>query len=410
VTIGEVTALPATRRIAFASVAVLLFAGIVAVATGTGTSGGVGEARLTTKGKAFVTAVNGERRTVTGTVALHRGETVEAVDGAMTIELPDGSTVEGRPRFKSSDPTRVKVAAPVELLAGDLLVTATAGTDIDSAGNRVHLDSAAGAPSAARLSRSLAVGTSVYRGSATLDSAGQRRVIPALRSLDVSALGRPPSAATPLKVDDTQTDPWDRRFLGEAIDLGHTLANYSSVYTSTLGGTGATTGLYAEVLPDLANEGEFTNALLTEAPPDSGERFIGAAIASLSRKGTFAARWRAAFAFRTAGANWGFVALDQGVASNPLLSAVEDAINKTKFSFVLARPPSTGTTSPPATGGGPTTATTTTTGSPTTTTTAPPPPPSTTVVPPTGSPVVDGIVKNVNDLLDGLVGGGPPGG
>ena len=36
--------------------------------------------------------------------------------------------------------------------------------------------------------------------------------------------------------------------------------------------------------------------------------------------------------------------------------------------------------------------------------------PTTTVVPPTGSPLVDGIVKNVNDLLGGLVGGRPPGG
>jgi hypothetical protein len=392
-------------------VAVLLFAGIVAVATKTGSSGGVGDARLSTKGRAFITAVNGERRTVTGTVALHRGETVEAVDGPMTIELPDGSTVEGRPGFKSSDPTRVKVAAPVELLAGDLLVTATGGTDVDSGGNRVHLDSAVDAPSAARVSRSLAVAAAVYRGTATLDSAGQQRVIPALRALDVSALGRPPSSASPLKVDDTQTDPWDRRFLGEAIDLGHTLANYSNVYTSTLGGNGATVGLYADALPGLADEGEFTNALLAEAPPESGERFIGAAIASLSRKGTFAERWRATFAFRTAGANWGFVALDQGVASNPLLSAVEDALNGTRFQFVLAQPQATIATSPPATAGGPTTAPPNTTpGTPPPTTTTPPPPTSTTIVPSTGSPVVDGIVKNVNDLLGGVVGGEPPGG
>ena len=101
----EFTAHPATRRLAIASVATVLFAGIVAVATGTGSDGGVGEARLSTKGRAVVTAVDGQQRTVTGTVALHRGETVEAVEGAMTIELPDGSTVEGRPSFKSSDPT-----------------------------------------------------------------------------------------------------------------------------------------------------------------------------------------------------------------------------------------------------------------------------------------------------------------
>jgi hypothetical protein len=56
----------------------------------------------------------------------------------------------------------------------------------------------------------------------------------------------------------------------------------------------------------------------------------------------------------------------------------------------------------------PTTTTTTTGGA--TTTTPPPPPPTTTLVPPTGSPIVDGIVSNVNDVLNGLVGGDPPGG
>jgi hypothetical protein len=97
------------------------------------------------------------------------------------------------------------------------------------------------------------------------------------------------------------------------------------------------------------------------------------------------------------------------VARDPLLSAVENALNATPFGFVLARPPSIATTSPPATGGGPT-STTPTTSPPPTTTTPPTTPPSTTLVPPTGSPVVDGIVKNVNDLLGGLAGDSPPGG
>jgi hypothetical protein len=411
VIIHELTGHPATRRIAIASVALLLFAGIVAIATKTGSSGGVGDARLSTDGRALVTGVNGQHRTVTGTVALHRGETVEAVAGAMTLELPDGSTVEGRPSFKSSDPTRVRVAQPVELLAGDLLVVATSGADVDSGGNRVHLDAGVEGPSAARVARSLAVGAAVYHGSATFDSAGQSRVIPALRALEVSALGRPPTAASPLKVDDTQTDPWDRRFLGEAIDLGHTLANYSTVYTSTLGvGNGATVGAYKAVLPALAKEADFTPALVAASPHDAGETFIGAAIVSLSRRGTFADRWRAAFAFHDAGANWGFVALDQGVASDPLLSAIQDALNATQFQFALAAqtPP---TAAVPTIGGGPTTppSTPTTRTGGTTTTTPPTTPPTTTLVPPTGSPLVDGIVKNVNDLLGGLVGGRPPG-
>ena len=407
--IHEFSAHPATRRIAIASVALLLFAGIVAVMTRD--RGGVGDARLSTNGRALVTGVNGQRRTVTGTVALHRGETVESVEGAMTLELPDGSTLEGRPRFKSSDPTRVRIAQPVELLAGDLLVMATEGSSVDSGGNRVHFDQAGEEPSAARLSRSLAVGAAVYRGAATFDSAGQTRVIPALRTLQVSALGRPPLVPSPLLVDDAQTDPWDRRFLGEAIDLGHTLDSYSTAYTQTLGaGSGATVGAYADVLPGLADEAEFNNALLAASPHPSGETFIGAAIASLSRRGSFADRWRAAFAFHDAGANWGFVALDQGVAREPLLSAVQSALDATPFQFARAAQassPTTTTTAPAPTGGGPTT--TRPGGGPTTTAPPPPPepttPPTTTLVPPTNSPVIDGIVKDVDDLLDDLIGG-----
>ncbi|MEY2424376.1 MAG: putative surface-exposed virulence protein [Acidimicrobiaceae bacterium] len=407
--IRELTNRPATRRIAIACVVLLLFAGIVAIATGTGRSGGVGDARLSTKGHALITGVDGQRRTVTGTVALHRGETVESVEDTMTIELPDGSTVEGRPGFKTSDPTRVKVAQPVELLAGDLLVTATGGADVEAGGNRVHLDSSDGT-SAARVSRSLAVGAAVFRGTATFDSAGQARAVPALRTLEVSALGRPPAAPSPLKIDKANTDPWERRFLGEAIDLGHTLDSYASVYTNTLGGNGLTVGAYKAVLPDLANEGDFTNTLLAASPADSGEKFIGAAIASLSRRGAFADRWRDTFSFRVAGANWGFVALDQGVATDPLLSAIQDALNNTQFQFALAaQTPPTAATAPPVTGGGPATPPTTPpVGGPTTT--PPTTPPPTTVVPPIGSPLVDGIVKSVNDVLGGLPGARPPGG
>jgi hypothetical protein len=405
---------PATRRIAIASVALLLFAGIVALTTHDGN--GIGDARLSTKGKALVTAIDGQRRTVSGVVALHNGETVEAVDGAMTVELPNGATVEGRPSFKNSDPTKLKIAQPVELLAGDLLVVATDGADVDSGGNRVHLDAGGQGPSAARVSRTLAVGAAVFRGSATFDSAGQTRSIPALRTLEVSALGRPPAAPSALKVDESSPDPWERRFLGEAIDLGHTLENYANNYTKTIGaGNGVTVGSYKAAFPGLANEADFTNSLLAATPhaagTGAGENFIGTAISSLSRRGSFAARWRDAFAFRNAGASWGFVALDQGVATDPLLSAVANALNATPFQFALAAqtPPTAGP--PSTTGGGPATTPSTASGGGSSTTTPPTTPPTTTIVPPTGSPLVDGIVKNVNDLLGGVLGGGrPPGG
>jgi hypothetical protein len=390
-----------------ASVAALLFAGIVAVATKDNT-GGIGDARLTAKGRAAVTSLTGQRREVSGVVALHRGETVEAVDGVMTVELPDGSTVEGRPSFENSEPTQLKIAQPVELLAGDLLVTASNGADVLADGNRVHLDDGIDGASAARVSRSLAVDAEVYRGSATLDSAGQVRPLPALRAIEVAALGRPPSAPSPLRLDDA--DPWDRRFLGDAIDLGHTLDSYAATYTSTLGTANARTpGFYLALLPSLANQADFTADLLVSMPHTPGDTVVGSAIAGLSRRTSFAQRWRDVFTFRDAGATWGLVALDQGVATDPLLSEVQNALNNTGFQFAQGAAPTTGTTA--ITGGSSPTTTSTTSGrGGTTTTTSPAPPTSTLVpVPPTGSPLVDGVVNQVNQLLGGAAGGRPPG-
>lgn len=399
--IRDVLDRPATHRIAIASVALLLFAGVIAAATHRSDSG-VGDARLTTKGRAAVTAVNGDRREVSGTVALHRGETVEALQDTMKIELPDGATVEGRPGVDRTNATRVKISTPVELLAGDLLLTATHGTDLDAGGNRIHLSDGVDGPSALRASRSLAVGAYVYRGAVVFDSAGQTRNVPALRELEVSALGRPPTAPQPLRLH--EGDEWDRRFLGDAIDLSKTLEQYSATYTRTLGTTSAgAPGFYTSVLPPLASEGDFSASLLSASPHPPGETLVGAAIATLSRRGPFVDRWNQVFAFRDNGAAWGLVALDQGVASAALLSAMQNAVNTTPFQFALPAPtpPTTVATTPttagPVTGPTPTTA-------PTTPTTTPPPTTTTTIIPPTGSPVIDGLVNNVNKLLGGLTG------
>jgi len=389
---------PATKRIAIATVAVVLFAGIVA-ATTKSDDGSVGEGRLTAHGRAAVTSVTGARHEVTGVVALHTGETVEAIEGTMSVELPDGSTVEGRASYKASDATRLKIVRPVELLAGDLLVVAKNGTDVLAAGNRIHLDESVDGDNAMRVTRSLAVGAGVYRGSVSFDSAGQVRSVAALRSLEVTSLGRPTSP-TALRVDDG--DAWDRRFLGEAIDLGHTLDKYAASYTETLGtANSGSPAYYRSLLPSLADEAGFTADLLAESPHQPGDTIIGAAIAALSRRGGFAQRWHDVFAFRDARATWGLVALDQGVAGGPLLAEVQNALNQTPFPFAQGAPPTSALT--PTTGTtAPSTPTTTQPGGPTTT--QPPPPPTTLApVPPTGSPLVDGLVNDVNQILGGIV-------
>ena len=427
--IRELVDHPATKRIAFAAVAAVMFAGIVAAATKSD-DGNVGEGRLTAHGRALVTQVNGARREVSGVVALHTGETVEAVVGAMTIDLPDGSTIEGRPPYRTSAATRVKIARPAELLDGDLLIVAKNGTDVLAAGNRIHLDPGSGSPNALRASRSLAVDASVFRGSATFDSAGQMRPIPALRALDVSALGRPPMATSPLDLD--ENDGWVRRFLGDAIDLEHTLDSYiqSSVTLGTA--NSGTPGYYRSLVPSLANEAGLTSELLATSPHSPIDTIIGGAIAGLSHKADFATRWHDVFAFKDAGAKWGLVALDQNVEGAALLREVQSALNTAPLSFALrgsatnrttpTTPSTSGTTTTQPSGGAPTTQPSPPPTSPTvppptvppptlpapTVPTLPPPTvPTLPTAPQTGEPVVDGLVSSVNQLL-GSVAGQPP--
>jgi hypothetical protein len=448
----ELAQRPAAIRVAIALISFVLFAGVVAVAMHE-PGLGPGEARLHTDGVANVLSPNGEQKPVRGTVRVHSGDVVEALKGDMKLDLSDGSTVEGRPALDThsaaAQNTKVKIAQPVEVLAGDALVTTSKGTDVDAAGNRVHLERATDGQTAARITRGLAVEAGVYHGQATLDSAGQQRTIVALRQFDVATLGRPSPGARPLQVNGG--DPWDRRFLGEAMDLSDTLGGIASSYSQTLTvGEGRTVGFYRNLLPSLSGQADFSTQLLDDKRmSDPGNTLIGAAIASLGNRNGFDQRWNNVFSFRDAGAGWGLVAMDQGVASGPLLQAVEAALNGSPFPFAAAaaaRAPSpsgttgttvggaggTSSTSPGSTasssgssgtGGSPgtpgTPGTTLPPGSPPSPTlppgptlpTLPPilPPPGTQPPPtgsstgPTGNPVVDGVVNDVNNALNNTV-------
>src|SRR3546814_15379936 len=90
-------------------------------------------------------------------------------------------------------------------------------------------------------------------------------------------------------------------------------------------------GFFARVLPSLSGVVELVELVVPDRP--TGETLIGAAIADLSRGGSFRERWGEIFDFRDAGAEWGLVALDQQVSADPLLGAVESAIASTPLTF-----------------------------------------------------------------------------
>lgn len=361
----------------------------------------VGEARLEVDGLAIVDRLGGAQETVKDKAYVRPGDRVEISKGTGRMVLRDGNRLELRAGVDYAANTMVVMARAPVLEAGDLLVTAPKTLTISAAGTTLEV-----AAGAAQVSRSLGMGVAAYDGIVHLSSAGITRDVPALREMRVPALGRPPRLPRPL--DYRASDPWDRRFLGEAIDLGRTLEALANGYTQNLNpGEGRTPGFFRIVLPGLDKQPAFGADLIDLTKPP-GETLIGAAITELGRRGGFVDRWRSVFGFRDQGAEWGLVALDQGVSGTPLLGAIEQAVSFSPLGFAAPR----GARSPADLGGGGgSTTTTAPTTPPTTSPTTPPPttpPPTTppTTVPPNPlTPVLEPVLGPVLDTASGLVGG-----
>jgi hypothetical protein len=359
-----------------------------------------GEARLDVTGAALLVRQGGKREQVTGRATVRAGDVVTLTKGTGVMRLKGGALLELRAKVGEARDTVLLMGPTPVLQAGDLLVTAKDEQRVSV--DQTDLTVTGGS---ARMARAVGVQVAAYDAQVALDSAGQERSIPALREMQVPALGLPPEVPRPLAYD--AADPWDRRFLGEAIDLGDQLESLAVGYTKNLA-SGEVPGVsfYEQVLPALASEPAFT-ADLVDPRRAPGETLVGAAIAQLGRRGTFSERWASVFTFRDQGAKWGLVALDQGVQRTPLLGAVTNAVQGSPLAI---GPPPSPRTSTPST---PTTTTTLppSTATPTTPTTQPPSP-TTTVPPPADSggggllsPVLDPVTNLLSGVLKALLGG-----
>jgi hypothetical protein len=302
---------------------------------------GPGEARLTVvSGKAEVAATGENWRSAHSDQLLHRNDRVRSVQGLSEVGLSSARTVELRPGAE------LQVLPTPSLLRGDVLATAKGTPFTVSAGNadaRVR-------DGAAHVTRGLGVTAASYVGDLVVTSAGRDIMVPALRQAGVPGPGLLPAVPTPL--DYRADNPWDRRYLGDAIDLGDELQARSQGFTAQLApGEGHTAGFYRQLLPALENEQAFTQALL---PPDMapGDTLVGAAIAVQGKNGSFLDRWRSVFDFHDQGARWGLVALDQHVTRAPLLSEVDDALGRRSVGTTTAAAPP-GTTAPGVSGAPP---------------------------------------------------------
>ncbi|HVM06476.1 MAG TPA: hypothetical protein VM242_15025, partial [Acidimicrobiales bacterium] len=264
-----------------------------------------------------------------GTVTVDFGTDVKVLAGSATISLADGGTLEVRER------SEVEIGTRISLVAADVLVTSgKAPVVVEGAGSEFIVDGVA------QISRDFAVSASSYQGSVAVRSAARELVVPALRQVAVASLGVVPTSPKPLDYD--PGDPWDRRFLAAAIELGDQLEAKSAGFTESVGRTeGRTAGFYRVLLPALENEPQFDERLLTPGLRP-GEALVGATIALHGRTGSFADRWAAVFGFRSEGARWGLVALDQQVSdTSGLVASVNAAIGRQSFAFAPARPAAT---------------------------------------------------------------------
>jgi len=386
---------------------------------------GPGEARLTvSSGRAQVSTTGQNWQSAHSDQRLHRNDRVRVVSGISSVHFSSDRTVELRTG------SELQVLPQPELVRGDLLATAKATPLTVAAGSADALVR----DGAAHVVRGLGVTAASYDGDLGVTSAGRDLTVPALRQAGVPGPGLVPAAPTPL--DYRADNPWDRRYLGDAIDLGDELQARSQGFTAQLApDEGHTAGFYRQLLPALENEPGFSQALIQ---PDMapGETLVGAAIAVQGKSGSFIDRWRSVFGFRAQSARWGLVALDQHVTRAPLLSAVDDALGRRSVGTTAAAAappggaapvvlPTTPSPSVPSTnnvpggtggggggtggggnggGGGTSPTTTIAPGAPGLPPLLNPPPPSPTTTVPPSNPV-GGLLQGVGNAVGGLLGG-----
>ena len=382
-----------------AAAVMLTFAAVLGLPACSDEGPGPGEGRLVVQGEAIVRSDGGEER-VTDRRDLRSGDVVEMVEGTAAVELADDVTLELREGRGARASSVLRMAEVPELARGDLLIVAggSEAAEVDAAGTLLTLSGGA-----ARVSRALDVQTGLYLGSLALRSSARQVEVDELSEVAIPAPGLV-GAAAPIQLD--ASDPWDRRILGDVIELSRELDARAAGFTAQGPPSATQPAFYLTRFEPLSeSETQIRTSLRRGRPP--GEQLIGAAITALGRRDSAAVRYDRVFAFRAAGAAWGLVARREGVSRGPLLALLDDVIGGVGDELALSTGPSP---EPPPVTSPPATTTTTSPGGPGPTppptppppAEPPPPPPDDGPIPPTGTPV-DPVIEPVEDLLGELL-------
>ena len=202
--------------------------------------------------------------------------------------------------------------------------TGEGSLSVDATGMNVRLND--GAARVIRQLGTLHVG--VYAGDAHVDLLGNVVDIPAYRQQDFS--GGSAVERTPVPLDLKETDPWDRRLLGDVIELDAKLNQFRRGFNAEFGGQAADPVFFVAFV-SLRRAAEV--AATAQEDVTAGDTLIGLVFAQRlaardgndSRVGRYFSEMTAEFRL---GATWGLIAKARGLDLRLLLPAVLDAIRR----------------------------------------------------------------------------------
>jgi hypothetical protein len=370
-------------------IAALVVAATVAVSLRGGPAVGAGEARLVLNGARVNIALAGHAFTpATGSPTLHTGDRVRVVEGEPQLQLVKDAHAD----LRAGSAVRMGTADGPQLTLenGDLLATGplTVGT----------IEATTQVLGVAKLVERSGLLAGVYKGTARVQTPdAPTATVHQYRQLAALGLGSALGTFDPLHVDDS--DRWDRRYLGEVIDLDGRLDSFARGFDAQLpAGSGTTPGFYRTLVPGLENEDLPANVLEGRS---AGENLIGFTMVALD-SGPLKTRVDRIFGFRDQGARWGLVAADRGLQPSVVLNHYQEALGRAPTSSSAALPNLTKPTTKPGGGKGTGPRVTTTTrpggGGPGTTT-------STTRLPRIDTPIdpIDNNVDSIERILEGLL-------
>lgn len=350
------------RRIGVVVLACLIPIGLAACGR---THSGLG--RLTVTGDATLTRLHGTAQKATSGAELRAGDRVQVSSGEAQI------TVHGGVLHLRSGADLVVDATP-HLNFGSILVQPS-GAGLSVAALRATLVVPKGVAQLAVGPVTANLTAKVYTAASQLDIPGNPAVtIAAPRQVTLTPDTRLPVSADPLQYQ--AADAWDHQYLGTAVSIADQLAAAANGFNAQLSATqGKDASFYQQLLPDLNSRPDFVAAFYTaehdqplagSPAAKPGDYLIASVIALRANGGSLVNRLNDELLFHSQGANWGFVAYDQGVTDlTGVLNDLLGAIGRASLPLSGASP------SQLAIGPPPTIATTPTTRPPTRTTTAP---------------------------------------